>query len=242
MSNAYFSWVALVHLAALATRLDVVGTHVPVGVRDGLFWLTFPLLFVSGVLLSMLPELDDHLRVKNIGDDENRFATWMALKSKPAKVALTLALMFLTVCIVQRFDIKIGPLDPSPPTGIKFDAAKRTRFFLMMCGVSIFPAYLLATKLLVPPLLVVGRLARKLSAPGGAAVLALAGLVVGGLAVQLFASKGAVDLAKAGKIFLQQPILSLGLALGGAFLPVIFAPLIERASDRLKAGLQGDES
>ena len=101
----FFVLAALFHLGCIATRFDGVAGRLPPGVAAGLLLATFPLLFVEGYFESRL----------NYGDKLSSLPLWMQIDSKPVKATFTFAFTYLSIVLLQTFDISIGPIDPSPP-------------------------------------------------------------------------------------------------------------------------------
>jgi hypothetical protein len=170
--------VALVQMAAVASRFDLVAAKLPAGAAPGIMAAVVPLLVLAGYFEGRL----------DYGETLSELPLWMRIKSVPVKVAFTFGFIYLACVALQTFDISIGPLDPTPPT--TFPAAQRAMWFAMFTGGMFFPFYLAATGALIP-------LLRVMTAPLRAMPAAVGGLLalVLGAALGLFLLSAATSTA-----------------------------------------------
>jgi len=180
----YFVLAALVHLVAIATRFDTLAAKLPDVVAPAVMVTQFPLLLLSGYFEGRL----DH------GEQLAGLPKWMAIRSRPVKLAFTFGFIYLALVPLQTWNVSIGPLDPTPPEA--FPQAQRAMWFAMFSVGMFFPFYLAATASLIPVLRVITWPMRRLPA-GLAAPLALAvGFTLGTVVLGLATSKGAGDLIR----------------------------------------------
>jgi hypothetical protein len=139
----YFMLAALVHLAGIATRFDVLAAKLPPVVGPALMVAQFPLLVLSGYF-------ESRIEYEETNAD---FPLWMKIKSKPVKLAFTFAFIYIALVPLQTWDVSIGPLDPTPP--LSFPLQQRAMWFSMFTVGMFFPFYLAATGALVPVLRIV---------------------------------------------------------------------------------------
>jgi hypothetical protein len=168
----YFIVVALIHIASVATRFDLVAAKVP-NAAEALMIAQFPLLFLSGYFEGRI----------DYGAAMENFPLWMRIKSRPVKLAFTFAFIYLTLVAAQTWHVSIGPLDPTPPDS--FPQVQRALWFTMFSAGMFFPFYLAATSILIPLLRFLTRPLRALPTIVGA-LLALA--IGAGLGLLVFAA------------------------------------------------------
>lgn len=216
----FFVLAALFHLACIATRFDGVAGHLPPGVAAGLLLATFPLLLVEGYFESRL----------DYGGTLESLPLWMQIDSKPVKAAFTFAFTYLTIVLLQTFDISIGPVDPTPPES--FPPATRAMWFAGFSVGMCFPNYLATTSLLVPPLRALGRVVQKL--PGVVAVVLLAALGVGvgyGALFLLHSQTVSEEVAatqSAWESFTSNPAIAIAVVFAGLLVPALFGLVLEK--------------
>ncbi len=216
----FFVLAALFHLACIATRFDGVAGRLPPGVAAGLLLATFPLLFVEGYFESRL----------DYGNELSSLPLWMQIDSKPVKAAFTFAFTYLSIVLLQTFDIAIGPVDPTPPES--FPPATRAMWFAGFSVGMCFPNYLATTSLLVPPLRAIGRVGQKLPAP--IAVVMLAGLGGGvgyGALFVLHSQTVSEEVAatqSAWESFTSNPAIAIGVVFAGLIVPALFGLVLEK--------------
>jgi hypothetical protein len=168
----YFVLVALIHVASVATRFDVVMAKVP-DLALALMIAQFPLLVLSGYFEGRI----------DYGASLSGMPLWMRIKSRPVKLAFTFAFIYLTLVAAQTWHISIGPLDPSPPES--FPQTQRVLWFAMFSAGMFFPFYLAASGILIPVLRAITRPLRALPAIAGG-ILAL--VVGAGIGLVVFAA------------------------------------------------------
>jgi len=139
----YFVVAALVHLAGIASRFDVLAAKLPAVAGPALMIAQFPLLLLSGYF-------ESRIEYEETNAD---FPLWMKIKSKPVKLAFTFAFIYIALVPLQTWNVSIGPLDPTPP--LSFSTQQRAMWFTMFTVGMFFPFYLAATGLLVPVLRVI---------------------------------------------------------------------------------------
>jgi|HubBroStandDraft_6_1064221.scaffolds.fasta_scaffold19010_3 hypothetical protein len=185
----YFTLVAVLHAAAVATRFDQIAAKLPPGVATAVMLSQFPLIVLSGFFEGKL----------DYGPQPVALPLWMRIRSVPVKLAFTFGFMFVATVVLQTLHISIGPIDPTPP--IEFTPEKRAMWFGIFTLGMFFPFYLAATGLLVPILRVITAPARAF-APTIGAILSLAIGAALGLVVFAVATKTSVpafvDAVKAG--------------------------------------------
>lgn len=216
----FFVLAALFHLVCLASRFDEVAVRLPPGVAAGLLLATFPLLFVEGYFESRI----------DYGDKLESLPMWMQIDSGPVKAAFTLAFTYLSVVILQSFDIAIGPVDPTPPE--EWPMAQRALWFggfsLGMC----FPNYLATASILLPPLRAIGRIGQRLTGPVAVLLLAALGGGLGYGALALLHSQTAhleVEAAQsAWESFTSNPAIAIGVVFAGLAIPALFGLILDR--------------
>ncbi len=216
----FFVLAALFHLACIATRFDEVARRLPPGVAAGLLLATFPLLFVEGYFESRL----------DYGSKLESLPLWMQIDSGPVKAAFTFAFTYLSIVLLQTFDIAIGPVDPTPPES--FPPATRAVWFAGFSVGMCFPNYLATASLVVPPLRAVGRLGQKLPGPVAVLCLGVLGAGVGYGALRLLHSQTVGEeiaaAESAWESFTSNPAAAIGVVFAGLLLPALFGLLLER--------------
>jgi len=212
----YFIVVALIHLASVATRFDVVAAKVG-DVALALMIAQFPLLLLSGYFEGRI----------DYGPSMDGFPLWMRIKSRPVKLAFTFAFIYLTCVAAQTWHVSIGPLDPTPPDS--FPQTQRALWFAMFTAGMFFPFYLAATSLLIPLLRVITRPLRALPAIAGA-LLAL--VVGGGLGLLVFAAVTSTQLGafvESIQAWIKSdPAIAIAVTLGVTLGPMVVGMLLGR--------------
>ena len=153
----FFLFCGTFSLVALATRFDEVAVSLPDGVASGLLIAHFPLLLLQGYFESRL----------DYGESTVDLPMWMRIKSGPVRFGFTMAFTYLSVVVLQTWDIEIGPIDPTPPE--QWDTAMRAQFFAMMSVGMFFPNYLASSSAMIPALRAIGSALHEL--PNAVAVL-----------------------------------------------------------------------
>lgn len=216
----FFVLAALFHLGCIATRFDALAARLPPGVAAGLLFATFPLLFVEGYFESRL----------DYGDSVEGLPLWMQIDSRPVKAAFTFAFTYLSIVLLQTFDLAIGPVDPTPPES--FPPATRALWFAGFSVGMCFPNYLATTSMLVPPLRAIGRLGQKLTAPVAVVVIAALGAALGyGVLFVLHSQTVSDEIAAAESAwvaFVSNPAVAIGVVFAGLVLPALLGLLLER--------------
>lgn len=216
----YFGFVALVHAAAVASRFDLVAEKLPVGAPLAIMLAQFPLLFLSGYFEGRL----------DYGERHAGFPRWMQINSKAVKLAFAFGFMYLAVVVAQVWDVKIGPIDPSPPKS--FPAAQRAMWFATFTAGFFFLFYLAAASLLIPVLRTVTAPLRMVPAVVGALIaLAVGGAVGVGVmaAVQSTEIAGFIGAIKAA--IKADPALMIAVTLGAVFVPLVLGLVLKRRAE-----------
>jgi hypothetical protein len=215
----YFSLVAAIHLAALASRFDLVAAHIPAAAAIAILLAQCPLLVLSGLFESRI----DH-------GGPSGMPRWMQINSRPIKLAFTFGFTYLALVALQTWDVSIGPLDPTPP--LAFPPAQRAAWFAMFTVGMFFPFYLAATGLLIPVLRVISFPLRKLPIALGA-LLALA--VGGGLGVLVISAVTSTRLrdfiAHIHDVIDGDPGLAIGVTLATVFVPLLVGLAVRRRDE-----------
>ena len=206
----FFILVAVINAFAVATRFDLLAAKLPAGAAVGVMLAVFPLLVLGGYFEGRI----------DYGESMADFPLWMRIKSVPVKLAFTFGFMYLTCVALQTWDVKIGPIDPTPPA--EWPAEKRAMWFAIFTGGMFFPFYLAATSILIPGLRGMTWPLRKLP-PIAAGLIAL---VVGfGLGVLVLA---AVTSSKIGafitgikETFKANPAAAVGISLVAMLGPLV---------------------
>ncbi|MCX5746400.1 MAG: hypothetical protein NT062_28315, partial [Proteobacteria bacterium] len=115
----YFTIVTLIHVAAVASRFDLIAAKLPQAVQLAIMVGQFPLILLSGYFEGRL----------DYGPPMEGFPTWMQIRSRPVKLAFTFAFIYLCCVTLQTWDISIGPIDPTPPD--EWPQAQRAAWFAM---------------------------------------------------------------------------------------------------------------
>jgi len=213
----YFVLVTLIHVAAVATRFDVLAAKLPADVPLIIMIVQFPLIVLSGYFESKL----------DYDPNRSTLPKWMQIDSKPVKLAFTFAFVYIACVALQTWNVSIGPINPTPPA--EWPVERRAMWFGIFTVGMFFPFYLAATSLLIPILRVIVRPLRSL--PG--VVASVIALVVGGaIGVVVFA---AVTSAKLGafiasikQVFADNPMLGIGLTLAMIFVPMLVGLATEK--------------
>lgn len=223
-----FWMTAVMHGAALLTRFDAIGDRLPDFVPPAILWLQIPMILVASFFESQI----------DYGEQLESLPLWMRIKSVPVKISFTLAFTYLAVVALQTIDLEIGPIDPTPP--MEWSVGTRARYFLIMSVGMFFPNYLAATSLLVPPLRrVTGFFHSRLPLVSGLAVTAALGVALGTMLVYLVFNLGSqVEgvVAVAQNPFGDGFAATLGMTLGGIFVPMALGWVLEKAKARRQAG------
>ena len=213
-----FAVLASFHGLALITRFDVVAAEVPSSVAAAILLAHFPLLLVAGYFEARL----------DYGESAVRLPLWMRIKSKPVKLAFTLAMTYLGVVVLQAWDISIGPVDPSPPP--EWALGQRAMWFAIMSVGMFFPNYLLTCSVLIPALRAIAKPLHRLPPAAALAILSVVGLGIGSVAVIGLASQtlqggiGAIQGAAA-----KSPAAAIGIALGIVLFPITWGLVSARS-------------
>jgi hypothetical protein len=215
--SPYYVFAALVHAIAIVTRVDRVAAALPAAAPLAIMLAQFPLLVLSGYFEGGMPR--DPARAN--------MPRWMQIESRPVKLAFTFALIYLAVIAAQTWNLKLGPLDPSPPAA--FAPAQRALWFaLFTLGVG-FPFYMLAAATLIPLLRFLTRPLRGLPGPAGALLALALGGVIGLLAMSalLSTSVGAL-IASVRAAVKSDPVWLVGVTLVTTVGPMILGHALGR--------------
>lgn len=213
----YFVLAALVHLAAVATRFDLVAARVPAPVALGIMVAQCPLLLLSGYFEGRL----DH------GTRASGMPRWMQIDARPVKWAFTFGVIYFACVAAQTWHVSFGPVDPTPPAA--FPPATRAMWFAMFTVGMAFPFYLLAAGVVIPVLRAVTWPLRQLPALLGA----LLALVLGGaLGVALLSAVTSSQLrgfiAKLQATIAGDPTIAVAVTLGLLLVPMLVGLVLER--------------
>jgi hypothetical protein len=167
----YFVFATLVHVAAIASRFDVVAARLPPDVPLAIMVAQFPLLMLSGFFEGQL----------DYGPPMSGFPRWMQIRSRPVKLATTFGFIYLCCVTLQTWHVSIGPINPTPPA--EWPTAQRAAWFAMFTAGMFFPFYLAAASLVIPTLRVLTAPLRAIPVTAIGAVLALAVGFAAGLGV-----------------------------------------------------------
>jgi hypothetical protein len=203
-----FALFALVHGAALASRFDWVADQLPRWFAAATLLAQFPLLLLASYFEASV----DH------GGQAGPL--WMRIRSRPIKLAFTLAFTYLAVVVLQTWDISIGPVDPTPPAS--FSLAQRAQWFAIMTVGMFFPNYLAASGLLIPGLRILTRPLRQLPLAVGLLLALLVGGAFGVGAVVLVSSSRLSDALEQ----LQAALASTPLTVVGVTLAIVLVPTV----------------
>ncbi len=134
----YFVVTALIHLAAVWTRFDLVAAKLPVWAPTAIMLSQLPLIMLSGYFEGRL----------DYGTQMDSLPLWMRIDSKPVKVAFTFGFVYIAAVSLQTLHFSLGPIDPTPP--LAFPPAQRALWYAIFSFGMFFPFYLAATGLLIP--------------------------------------------------------------------------------------------
>ncbi len=204
----FFAFTALLHLAGVLSRFDRIYEVVPDYVHASLLCGQLPLLLVEGYFLD-----------RSLSSGRSGFPAWMELPSGPVRWSLALAITYIGLFVLQTWSIEIGAVNPTPPE--IWPDAQRLAWFVGFAVIASFPAYLLATKAMLPVLRVLVWPLRRL--PTGLAVL-LAALAGGGLSLVVLSlvdadkSDAFQEIASLVEALREHPLEGLVVTLGGPLL------------------------
>lgn len=205
---------------ALISRFDAVATMVPVSVAAAVLIATFPLLMVAGFFEAKL----------DYGESLAELPLWMRIKSRPVKLAFTLAFTYLGVVVLQAWDISIGPIDPSPPP--EWGLGQRAMWFGIMSVGMFFPNYLVTCSVLIPGLRAIAKPLQRLPGAAALAILSLAGVGIGfAVALALANQEAAGGIGAIKAAISQNPVAAIGVALGLAWIPILWGLLSCRSKE-----------
>jgi len=211
----YFILVSLIHAFAVATRFDALAAKLPPAIGPALMVGQFPLIVLSGYFEGRI----------DYGTQMKELPLWMRLKSRPVKIAFTLAFIYISCVALQTWDVSFGPIDPTPP--LAWTTEKRAMWFAMFTAGMFFPFYLAATGALIPILRTLTLPLRALPAIAGG-LIALA--VGGGLGLLVFSlvtnSKLKAFIAGIKATFEAQPAIGVGITIGTLLVPLLLSAIL----------------
>lgn len=209
-----FALIALLSLAALATRFQALAALTPPGAQLGL---------VAAVVA--LTVLGAHFASVVTPPSGVELPLWMRLLGA-ARAAFGLSFTFLAVVALQTLKISLGPIDPSPPES--WPLATRAQYFAMMSVGMFFPNYLAATSVMVPALMVLVRPFQKLKSVG-VVLTALVGVALGAGVAALVASQSAAHAVAEGQRLWSAADAAVGgaVTLGMILLPIAWGIVSE---------------
>ncbi|HTL37977.1 MAG TPA: hypothetical protein VL326_32825 [Kofleriaceae bacterium] len=213
----FFVLIALINVAAVATRFDLVAAKLPAGVPVGIMLAVLPLLFVAGYFEGRL-EYEKTL---------DSLPLWMRIKSVPVKLAFTFGFIYLACVVFQTWKLSIGPLNPTPPAS--FPAQTRAMWFAMFTAGMFFPFYLAAAGALIPVLRALTAPLRKLPDLAGGLVAIIVG---GGLGLVVMAALQSVAIGDfitgIQATIAAKPALSIGITLATTLGPLLVGAILDR--------------
>lgn len=204
-----FTFTALFHGLALVSRFGEVHQLVPGTVHLAILVAHGPLLLIQGYFEGRL----------DYGKSTVKLPTWMSIKSVPLKLSIALAVAYISVLVLQTWDISIGPVDPNPPGS--WPLSKRVFWFVAMGGTMLFPAYLAGAAILIPGLRALTKPFRLVAPWVSLPVLTVIGLGVGWGATAALVSQGISNTVDAFHELMEEPGNAVGAALLLAWLPVL---------------------
>ena len=214
----FFVLTAVFHFASVASRFDLVASQLPAYAAAAITFAQLPLLLVEGYFEGRL----------DYGPGVGPL--WMRIKSRPVKVSFTFAFLFLVTVVMQTWDLSLGPIDPTPPK--EWADAQRAGWFAMFTAGMFFPNYLAASASLIPALRVITAPLRKLPAIASVVIATVLGVGAGYALVVLLDSAKVGDKVGAAqalwKSLSEDPKLALPIALGMAWIPVLFGLVLEK--------------
>ena len=205
---AIFVFAALFHLAAAASRFPDLAALLPPGLAEALIPLFFALLMCQGLLVA-----------RHEGDVQK--LSWVA------KASFALAFVYLSLLVLQTWDISIGPVDPSPPE--EWPLGQRGMWFGVMSVGMFFPNYLAAAAILIPALRVITAPFRAL--PLLPAMLLLTAVGAGlGYGAMLLLSSGEVagQISAVQEVISEDPGTAIGVIFAMVWVPILFGWLKDR--------------
>lgn len=212
-----FLLFALLHALGIASRFDALGETILPGSSPAMLILQVTLLFCAGFFEASV----------RYGDTVSSLPLWMRIRSKPIKLAFALVMTYLSIVVLQTWDVQMGPFNPSPPAS--WPAAQRLQWFGVMTFGALFPSYMLAAGTLIPALRVVAKLPQRLPFLLGLLLMALLGLGAGYALEFLVASRAlAADIASGQRLVAQNIGVRLALIGAGLLLPVMLGLLLHR--------------
>lgn len=215
----YFLVAALVHVVAIATRFDLVAAKLPAGAPLAIMLAQFPLLFLTGYFEGRL----------SYGDSRTG-PMWMRIDSKPVKLAVTFGFMYLVVLAAQTWDVKIGPLDPTPPKS--FTPEIRAMWFAVFT-LGFGAIFFMAAAGIVIPLMRGLTFPLRLVPAFVGAVLALPiGFGAGLLVMSALSSTQIGAFVKAMKAELvARPVVAVSLLVAMTLVPLLVGSILERRKE-----------
>jgi hypothetical protein len=205
----FFVVVALVNAAAVATRFDLLAAKLPGGAALGVMLAVVPLILLAGYFEGRI----------DYGETLAGLPLWMRIKSVPVKLAFTFGFIYLTCVALQTWDIKIGPLDPTPPAS--FPPETRAMWFAIFTGGMFFPFYLAATSVLIPGLRLLTAPLRKLPVAAGGAIALVVGGGIGVLVLAAVTSTKVGDFLRGvSAAFKANPGAAAGISLASTLVPL----------------------
>ena len=216
----FFVVTAAFHIASVATRFDLVSAQVPAAAQSAVLFAQLPLLLVEGYFEGML----DY--------GEGVGPAWMRIKSRPVKLSVTFAFIYLVIVVLQTWNVSLGPIDPTPPK--EWPDAQRAGWFAMFTAGMFFPNYLAATSTVVPALRAITAPLRRLPSVVAVAVATVVGVALGfGAVTALASAKVGAGVGKVNDLWqsLQSdPQIALPIALAMAWGPVVVGLVAERVA------------
>jgi hypothetical protein len=212
----YFVVAGLVHIAAIATRFDLVAAKLPAGAALAIMVAQFPLLFLTGYFEGRL----DY-------QDRGTGPMWMRIDSKPVKLAVTFGFMYLVVLAAQTWDLHLGSIDPTPPK--KFTPEIRAMWFAMFTlgfGALFFMA---AAGIVIPLMRGLTFPLRLLPTLVGAVLALPIGFGIGLVVMAALQSTKLGTFIKAVKTALvARPVVAVGLMVAMTIGPLLLGAILER--------------
>ena len=216
-----FVLTALIHLASVASRFDVVAAELPASLVGAVLFVQLPLLLVEGYFEGRL----DY--GPGVGP------VWMRIRSRPVKVAFTFAFLYLVIVVMQTWDVSLGPIDPTPPK--EWPVTQRALWFGVFSAGMFFPNYLAASGSLIPALRALTAPLRKLPTVAGVAIASVVGVGAGWAATALVDSSKLGKAAEAWKALQENATYALPIALAIVWVPILVGLVLDARGERASA-------
>jgi hypothetical protein len=164
------------------------------------------------------------------GDQRKSMPMWMRIDSKAVKLAFTFGFMYLVVVAAQTWDVRIGPIDPSPP--LSFPTAQRAMWFAMFTLGFAMLFFMAAASFLIPVLRLLTYPLRLLPLVVGAALALAIGAGLGVVVLSAVQSQEIAAFVKSVKGAIRaDPALMVGVILATTLGPLLLGVVLKRKDD-----------